>query len=96
MRDFPVKIKMPNRRSYMTAKELANWANKVNCRVGGKAVFSENDFPERLKGDHCACGMDDDGYTKGVFTLCALTSEAVKDGEKAYMICDVCGCYSHL
>lgn len=50
MRDFPVKIKAPNRRGYMTAKELANWANAVNRQAGGKA----------------------------------------------YMMCDVCGCYSHL
>ena len=42
------------------------------------------------------CGVDENGYTKGIFTLRPLTSEEVKDGGKAYMICDVCGCYSHL
>ena len=96
MRNFPVVVKMPSGNRPLTAKELADWANTVNCHVGGKAVFSETDFPKRLWGDHCACGTDDEGYTKGVFTLCALLSEVVKAGEKAYMICDNCGQYSHL
>ena len=96
MRDFPVKVKMPHRKSYMNANELANWANAV-CRKGSvKAPFQPSDYPERLKGHHCDCGVDENGYTKGVFTLRALTSEDVKDGGKAYMICEVCGCYSHL
>ena len=69
MRDFPVKVKMPNRKSYMNANELANWANAV-CRKGsGKAPFQPSDYPERLKGHHCDCGVDENGYTKGVFTL---------------------------
>ena len=58
MRDFPVKIKMQNRRSYMTAKDLANWANAVNRKAGGKGPFMPSDYPERLKGHHCDCGVD--------------------------------------
>lgn len=96
MRDFPVKVKMPNRKSYMNANELANWANAVNRKAGGKGPFMPSDYPERLKGHHCDCGVDENGYTKGIFTLRPLSSEEVKDGGKAYMICDVCGCYSHL
>ena len=96
MRDFPVKVKMPGRKSYMNANELANWANAVYREGGGKAPFQPSDYPERLKGYHCDCGVDENGYTKGVFTLRPLTSEEVKDGSKAYMICDMCGCYSHL
>ena len=37
-----------------------------------------------------------EGYTNGVFTLCTLLSEVVTEGQKAYMLCDKCGNYSHL
>ena len=93
---LPVMVKMPTSYRPLTAKELADWANTVSCHFGGKAVFTENEFPKRLWGDHCFCGTNKEGYTNGVFTLCALLSEVVTEGQKAYMICDKCGNYSHL
>jgi len=89
-------VKRPNSNTPMTDTELAAWANTVYRKGGGKAPFRPSDFPERLKGHHCSCGVDENGYTKGVFTLCSLSSEEVGDSGKAYMICDVCGAYSHL
>lgn len=96
MEKFPVVVKMPSGNRPLTAKELADWANTVSCHVGGRANFTESDYPKRLWGDHCSCGTNQDGYSKGVFTLCPLLSEVVKEGKKAYMICDKCGLYSHL
>ena len=69
---LPVVVKMPTSNRPLTAKELAAWANTVSCHFGGKAVFTENDFPKRLWGDHCFCGTNKEGYTNGVFTLCTL------------------------
>lgn len=96
MSDIPVVIKMPSSSRHLTAKELARWANTVSYHFGGKAFFGASDYPKRLHGDHCACGINEEGYTNGVFTICPLLSEVVKEGQKAYMICDNCGQYSHL
>lgn len=92
-----VIVRRPDEPFHMRDWELANWANAVHKAAGGKKnVFSSTDFPERLKGHHCDCGVTDEGYSKGVFQLLPLDSEEVREGGKAYMRCDVCGGYSHL
>ena len=90
----------------LCARKIARWANKVHRQAGGtRAVFSSVDFfscpildksLERLKGHHCACGVDENGFTKGEFVLLPLTDEAVVSGGKAYMKCRNCGEHSHL
>lgn len=39
---------------------------------------------------HCNCNGD------GEFELLPVYSPEVKEGEKRYMVCRKCGCYSHL
>ena len=96
MTELPVIVKTPTDKRPLSAKELADWANKVSREFGGKCLFSESDYPKRLWGDLCACGTNSDGYSNGVFTLCEISSEVVRYGQKAYMICEKCGLYSHL
>lgn len=91
-----VIVRKPNSFKTMSRTELADWANAVNKMAGGRAVFSRFDFPERLKGYHCDCGITDEGYTKGIFVLYPLSDEGVRSGGKAYMTCCKCGGCSHL
>lgn len=92
-----VIVRNPNTNLIMSDSELAQWANDVHRMGGAKGnPFSSTDFPERLKGHHCNCGVTEEGYTKGVFTLRPLDDESVKEGGKAYMCCEKCGGYSHL
>lgn len=81
----------------LSDSELAQWANDVHKIAGGKGnPFSSTDFPERLKGYHCDCGITEEGYSKGEFILLSKETEDVREGGKAYMQCVKCGCYSHL
>lgn len=81
----------------LNLRDLASWANAVHNMAGGKGdVFTEDMMPDRLKGYHCDCGTNEQGYSKGSFDLLPLYSEEVKSGGKAYMICKKCGCMSHL
>lgn len=89
----------------LAAREIAMWANKVHRQSGGRGnVFSSVDFihstlkgyGERLKGTHCNCGTDSEGYSKGEFVLLPLNDEAVVEGGKAYMVCKICNQSSHL
>ena len=81
----------------LNLRDLASWANTVHKMSGGKNdVFTEDMMPDRLKGYHCDCGTNEQGYSKGSFDLLPLYDEAVKSGGKAYMTCRVCGGVSHL
>ncbi len=92
-----VIVRNPDTKLIMSNYELSQWANDVNKIAGGKGnLFSSANFPERLAGHHCNCGVTEDGYSKGVFELIPLHSEAVREGGKAYMRCTKCGGYSHL
>lgn len=87
-------------------REMAVWANKVHRQAGGKGnPLSSVDFfskdildskNPRLKGIHCRCGTNENGFTKGEFVLFPLDHEAVREGGKAYMKCRKCGGFSHL
>ena len=98
------KIFSPNG-DLLAAREIARWANKVHRQAGGKGnVFDTLDFVhstlprhgERLKGHHCCCGVDSNGYSNGEFVLLPLDDEAVIVGGKAYMVCKKCNSFSHL
>lgn len=97
------KVYAPNSERPLNTYQMACWANKVHRLSGGKgSPFSQWDYYEdvahesRLGGEHCNCGVDKRGFSKGVFDLLPLDSEDVKEGGKAYMRCRNCGCYSHL
>ena len=95
--NIQVIVRRPDENFHMTSWELAQWANTVNKIAGGKGTaFSSLDFPERLKGHHCSCGVTQEGFTKGIFKLLPVTSEEVQSGGKAYMTCIKCGGWSHL
>lgn len=82
---------------FMDYWAMAKWANTVHKIAGGKRdVFSASDFPERLKGYHCSCGITEEGYSAGEFELLPIDCEEVKEGGKAYMKCVKCGGWSHL
>lgn len=88
----------------LSAKQLANWGNGIMTRLVGKKIepFSEADFTgpkSRLNGFHCICGTEDgtvNSPSLGEFDLLSPESSEVRDGQKAYMVCRKCGCYSHL
>ena len=81
----------------MTNKEIADWANEMHRIAGGKGnPFTKKDFPSRLKGKMCFCPVDEKGISTGEFKLLPFYDDAIKEGGKAYMICQKCGCYSHL
>lgn len=92
---YAVIVRRPSEPFAMSEWELAQWANMVYTRAGGKAVFEASDFPQRLKGHHCSCGVNKLGYTNGEFRLHPIYS-LDKDSGKAYMTCVHCGCVSHL
>lgn len=95
--DAKVSVRGPGEKKSLYCFELATWANEVHKLAGGKkAVFTPLDFPERLKGHHCSCGVTEEGYSAGEFELFPLDSEEVKEGGKAYMKCRICGGVSHL
>lgn len=92
-----VIVRKPGVKFFADSFELAKWANETHRLAGGKGdVFSAFDFPERLRGHHCDCGVTEDGYSAGEFELLPLESEEVREGGKAYMRCIKCGGYSHL
>lgn len=91
-----VSVRRPGEKLSMSCADLAAWANEVNVMAGGKAVFTSLDFPERLKGYHCDCGITEEGYSAGEFDLLPLNSRDVREGGKAYMQCRNCGGFSHL
>lgn len=93
--NYAVIVRRPNEPFAMSEWELAQWANMVYTRAGGKAVFEASDFPQRLKGHHCSCGVNALGYTNGEFRLQPL-HKLDKNIGKAYMTCIHCGCESHL
>lgn len=93
--NYAVIVRRPGEPFAMSEWELSQWANMVYVRAGGKAVFEASDFPERLKGHHCSCGVNKLGYTNGEFRLHPVSS-LEKDIGKAYMTCCKCGCVSHL
>ena len=87
----------------LTPNQLAQWANKVHRQTGGKGnPLSRWDYYENLAADSrlggclCNCGVDERGFSKGQFDLLPIENKAVKEGGKAYMICRICGCISHL
>ena len=74
----------------LTPEQLANAANAITERN----PFFPVDFQgpsSRIQGTgHCACGGN------GEFELLPPSHPDVKEGQKRYMICRKCGCYSHL
>ena len=53
--------------------------------------LSEDDFPERISGSgHCYC------KNGGEFELLSTKNYPVKDGNKRYIKCRICGEHSHL
>lgn len=96
---FAVKDPDGNAKS---ALGLAIWANAVHQQNGGKGYpFQVSDYDPsgkscRLRGYHCNCGVDGNGISNGNFTLLPLLDESVREGGKAYMICERCGAVSHL
>lgn len=90
----------------MAYREVARWANKVHRQIakGKGSPFSTEDFNpapfqgygSRIKGHMCNCGVDQHGFTNGSFKLLTFDDQSVVEGQKAYMICQNCGCYSHL
>lgn len=95
--DAKVIVHNPKTNRILSDSELTQWANDVHRAAGGKgSPFSSADYPERLKGCHCNCGVTEDGYSNGEFVLLPKEKEEVKEGGKAYMRCIKCGCYSHL
>lgn len=89
----------------LAAREIARWANKVHRQAGGKGnPCSSIDYihaglpghGDRLRGHMCNCGTTIEGYSNGEFKLLPLSDECVVTGGKAYMVCQKCGCYSHL
>lgn len=94
---MPVLIYRPHSNLFMDSWELADWANAVHSMSGAKGKpFTSSCMNDRLKGHHCSCGVTDDGYTKGTFSLYPLSSSDVRDNCRAYMVCKRCGCVSHL
>lgn len=92
-----VIVRKPGVKFYADKYDLAKWANTVHKLAGGKGdAFKVSDFPERLKGYHCSCGITEDGYSAGEFELLPIHSEEVREGGKAYMQCIKCGGFSHL
>ena len=93
----PVRVYRPHNNLLMEDWELADWANTVHkCAGGNGAAFTANIMYDRLKGHHCSCGVNELGYTNGVFKLLHFISNEVRTGGKAYMVCQKCGCMSHL
>jgi len=72
----------------MTIEELTHafhaFTPKTSKYYGGKYDMS------RLEGDHCDCRGN------GKFVLLPLLDECVQSGQKRYMVCYICGKYSHL
>ena len=94
---MPVRVYRRCHSLYMDDWELADWANMVHkCAGGNGKAFTPDMMKERLKGNHCSCGTNQDGYSLGVFELFPFISEEVRSGGKAYMVCKKCGCMSHL
>lgn len=92
-----VSVRKPGEKTSLNRNELAEWANEVHMASGGKrAPFVSLDFPERLKGPLCCCGVTKEDYSAGEFELLPLDSRDVLLGGKAYMKCRVCGKMSHL
>ena len=86
----------------LTPDEIARRANIVHQMSGGRGnpfssdMFNYNNPNNRLRGDMCACGIDENGNSKGDFVLLPLSNKSIKEGGKAYMRCMKCGCFSHL
>ena len=94
---MPVRVYRRCRGWYLEDWELADVANAVHKIAGGNGEpFTASMMPDRLRGHHCSCGVNPSGYSNGVFELLPFTSDEVKSGGKAYMICRKCGCMSHL
>ena len=91
-----VSVRKLGETTSLSCGDLAAWANEVNKLAGGKAVFTSLDFPKRLKGHHCDCGITEEGYSAGEFDLLPISSRDVREGGKAYMQCRNCGGFSHL
>lgn len=100
-----VVIYSPRGVRQFNAEECAAFANHVHQMFAKgspytKEMFEEHDGKDyRLSGDHCACGSNSDivgNPTNGEFELLPMWSAEVQDGQKAYMVCRKCGCYSHL
>lgn len=86
----------------LTTNEIAHYANIVHQMSGGRGnpftpdMFDYNNPNNRLRGDMCACGVDESGISKGDFVLMPLSDKSIKEGGKAYIRCIKCGCFSHL
>lgn len=86
----------------LTPDEIARRANIVHQMSGGRGnpftpdMFDYNNPNNRLRGDMCACGVDEKGNSNGDFVLLPLSDKSIKEGGKAYMRCMKCGCFSHL
>lgn len=93
----PVLVYGAFERFHMSEWEMAQWANKVHQMAGGKGEpFTASEMPKRLMGHHCSCGVNNAGYSRGVFKLLSMYSDEVKIGCKPYMVCKKCGGMSHL
>ena len=94
---MPVRVYRPCHSLHMEDWELAQWANTVHKCAGGRGEpFTAEMMLDRLKGNHCSCGVNELGYSKGKFELLFFNSEEVTTGKKPYMVCKHCGCMSHL
>lgn len=99
-----VKIYSPDGK-LLTAEEVAKHANAVH-QMSAKGNPYEaswfedgNDRNFRLRGHMCDCGVNENVAgcpTNGEFKLMPLKSLDVIEGQKAYMVCQKCGCVSHL
>ena len=99
-----VKIHSPSGR-LMNSTDIATFANHVHQMFAKGSPYTKEMYEEhegkdyRLSGYHCDCGYNHDlpgNPTKGEFQLLPPSSEEVRDGQKAYMVCRKCGHYSHL
>ena len=72
----------------MTREELAQAAYVF---LPEKSKYRNEPYDlSRLERDHCNC------CGNGEFVLLPLSDEAVQSGMKRYMVCQKCGCVSHL
>lgn len=84
------RVYAPNGKNPLTPQEIASAANAITRNK----PFLPSDFEgerSRISGTgHCAC----DG--NGEFELLPPSHPDVKEGQKRYMFCRKCGCWSHL
>ena len=84
---MPVLVYRPGSKLYLRDWEISDWANMINK----SETYTKKMCLEKLHSKLCSCGINQNGYSAGVFDLMPTSAKKVHEDGIAYMVCRKCG-----